>query len=125
MSDPIADLLIRLKNASASSKSEVILPFSKHKKAILDIILKEGYVDSVSEKNVKNFPMLVVGIGGKKMTHIKRISKPGQRIYVKFGDIPKPLRGLGLIVISTPGGVISGREAKKKKVGGELICEVW
>lgn len=125
MTDPIADLLIRFKNASAASKSEIVLPYSKHKKAILDVILKAGYIDSVAEKNVKNFPMLVIGIGSKKMQHVKRISKPGQRIYVKSGDIPKPLRGIGLVVISTPSGVISGREARKKNIGGELICEVW
>lgn len=125
MSDPIADLLIRLKNASAVSKNEVILAYSKHKKAILDVILREGFIDSVAEKTVKNFQVLVVGIGSKKMSHIKRISKPGQRIYVGSEDIPRPLRGLGLIVVSTPVGVISGKEARKRNIGGELICEVW
>ncbi|MFA7243742.1 MAG: 30S ribosomal protein S8 [Patescibacteria group bacterium] len=125
MSDPIADLLIRLKNALSAGKTEAVLPYSKHKKAVLDVILKEGFISAVSEKIVKNQKMLLVTFGAGKMMHLKRLSKPGQRIYVKANDIPKPLRGLGLIVMSTPVGVISGREAKKTNIGGELICEIW
>ncbi len=125
MSDPIADLLIRLKNALSAGKTEAVLPYSKHKKAVLDVILKEGFISAVSEKIVKNQKMLLVTFGAGKMMHLKRLSKPGQRIYVKANDIPKPLRGLGLIVMSTPAGVISGREAKKTNIGGELICEIW
>lgn len=123
--DPIADLLIRLKNAAMAHKLETILPYSKHKKAVIDVILKEGYVASVAEKTVKNRKFIQVTLGENKFMHIRRLSKPGQRIYVKSGDIPKPLRGLGLVVISTPKGVISGKEARKLNIGGELICEIW
>jgi small subunit ribosomal protein S8 len=123
--DPIADLIIRLKNAAMAHKLEMTLPYSKHKKAVLDVILKEGYVSSVVDKTVKNRRFLQVVLGDHKFMHIRRLSKPGQRIYVKSGSIPKPLRGLGLVVISTPKGVISGKDARKMNIGGELICEIW
>jgi len=125
MSDPIADLIIRLKNATLANLKEVVMPYSNFKLAILSIFKKHGFVESVSVKVVKEKKALEVILNGKKITHIKRLSKPGQRIYVKSNEIPKPLRGLGLVLISTPKGVISGQEARKQNLGGELICEIW
>lgn len=125
MSDPIADLLIRLKNAGSAGLLEVAIPYSKLKKAILDVILKNGYIESINEKKIKNLRYLSVTLGKNKLAQVKRLSKPGQRIYVKSNEIPKPLRGLGLVVISTSAGVISGHEARKRNLGGELICEIW
>jgi len=125
MSDPIADLITRIKNAKNARKEQLILPFSKFKKAVLAVMKDNGYVDSIEEKTIKDKKYLVVGIAEASITHIKRLSKPGQRIYVAKKDIPRPLRGLGLIIISTPRGVISGKEAAKLNCGGELICEVW
>lgn len=125
MSDPIADLITRIKNAKNARKEQLTLPFSKFKKAVLVVMKDNGYVDSVEEKTIKDKKYLVVGIAEASITHIRRLSKPGQRIYVAKKDIPRPLRGLGLIIISTPRGVISGKEAAKLNCGGELICEVW
>ena len=125
MSDPIADLIIRLKNAASANLEEVIIPYSNFKLAILNVFKKYGFIGEVSTKSVKNKQVLCVSLKGNKIVHMKRLSKPGQRYYVKSNEIPRPLRGLGLIVLSTPKGVISGHEARKLKVGGELICEVW
>jgi len=125
MSDPIADLIIRIKNASLSNLKEVIMPFSNFKIAILNIFQKYGYIKSVDTKLVKEKKVIVVTLSDNKIMHIRRLSKPGQRLYVKSKEIPRPLRGMGLVVISTPSGVISGADARKSNIGGELICEIW
>jgi len=137
MTDHIADLLVRIRNASMVRKYEVSLPFSKMKEAILRILEREEFVKNVEvfeeEKSAKDE---TAHKSGKKLirfrisntktpTHVKQISKPGQRIYVKSKDIPNPLRGLGLVIISTPKGVITAKEASKTGLGGELICEIW
>ena len=125
MTDPIADLITRIKNAQAVSKSEVIMPYSNFKMAILSVMNKYHIIDSVEVLEDNAFKQIKIVFGENKICHIKRLSKPGRRLYVKSDKIPRPLRGLGLIVLSTPSGVISGRDAKKMKIGGELICEVW
>jgi small subunit ribosomal protein S8 len=125
MRDQIGDLLTRIRNINMVSKHELTMPSSKMKEVILEILKKEGFVTDykVSGKVQK---LLTITISPTKhFSHLKQISKPGQRIYVKSKEIPRPLRGMGLVIISTPNGVISGREAIKKGVGGELICEVW
>ena len=125
MSDPIADLITRIRNAHAVRMSEVCIPYSKFKEAVLKVMLGNGYIDSYEVKTIKEIKQLVVKIENSDISHIRRLSKPGQRIYVAKKSIPKPLRGMGLIIISTPKGVISGKEAAKLNLGGELICEVW
>jgi len=127
MSDPIADLVIRIKNAQTSNKEQIIVPYSKFKEAILKVMKNDGFIadykkkkDTEQERN-----NLIINFSDKRITHFKRLSKPGQRLYIKGNNIPRPLRGFGLVIISTPFGVLSGVEARKKKVGGELICEVW
>ncbi len=126
MTDHIADLLIRVKNSVAVQKYELILPFSKMKEVIAGILKREGYFSDVNMVVKGNKKYLKINVSEAKLpVHLKQISRPGQRIYAKCNEIPKPLRGLGLVIISTPQGVISGREAIKKGIGGELICEVW
>ena len=126
MTDQIADLLVRIRNASMVNKIEVMVPYSKMKEAILGILKTEGFVrdfethEDKSKKSIKIFLSPT-----KKFSHLKQISKPGQRIYVRSKDIPNPIRGLGLVIVSTPKGVIPAREATKLGIGGELICEIW
>ncbi len=124
MTDPIADLLIRIKNASLAKKFLVIMPFSKLKLAILTILEQEGFLKDVKATEVKKKKMIEATIVGN-ISHVKQISKPGRRVYVKSKDIPKPLRGLGLVILSTPDGITTSRQAIKKGIGGELICEIW
>jgi len=134
MTDQIADLLIRIKNAAAVRKDFLSMPYTKMKEAILLILEKNGFVKNI--KIIAETNSTSSGQTGKKCisfelvanqypTHIKQISKPGHRIYTKGKDIKIPLRGLGLVIISTSEGVINGKEASKKGLGGEIICEIW
>jgi small subunit ribosomal protein S8 len=125
MTDQIADLLVRIRNASAIGKREIKMPFSKMKESILAILKSEGFVKNIEITEESKRKTLHIELSDKNLSHIKQISKPGQRIYSKSKSIPKPLRGLGLVIISTPSGVITAREAAKKGLGGELICEIW
>lgn len=124
--DQIGDLLTRIRNASLIGKFEITLPSSKMKVLILEILKNEGYISDFEFVSNKNQKEILINLSATKHpTHLRQISKPGQRIYVKSSKIPRPLRGMGLIIISTPSGVITGREAIKKGIGGELICEIW
>lgn len=125
MTDQIADLLVRIRNASAVGKREIKIPFSKMKESILVILKSEGFVKNIEITEEQKIKTIHIELSDKNLSHIKQISKPGQRIYSKSKNIPKPLRGLGLVIISTPTGVITATEAAKKGLGGELICEVW
>ena len=125
MSDPIADLIIRIKNAQSSQQNELMVPFSSYKVSILEVMKKYDLISEVEVKPGKKFKTILIKFGNKQIYHIKRISKPGRKYYVKADQIPRPLRGMGLIILSTPVGVISGNEARKLKIGGELICEAW
>jgi small subunit ribosomal protein S8 len=125
MNDPISDLITRIRNAIMSGGVSVSAPYSKMKEAVLKVMLAESYVKSYEVKSNKSKKNLRIDISENKISHIRRISKPGHRIYSKYTQIPKPLRGFGLVIVSTPKGVISGKIAKKENVGGEVICEVW
>jgi small subunit ribosomal protein S8 len=125
MTDTIADLISRVKNAQMSNQNGIAVPFSKFKVDILNVMKKNNIIEETKILEEKNLKIIKVNFGTKRISHIKRLSKPGRRYYVKASQIPKPLRGLGLVIISTPKGVISGHEAKKLNIGGELICEVW
>ena len=125
MSDPIADLIIRLKNANLVDKNEVNMPHSNFKEEILNVMKTNGYLSDISSKLIKKKKNLKVRFMPNQFSHIRRLSKPGMRYYVKSKDIPNPLRGLGLVIVSTPKGLLSGKEAKRMRVGGELICEIW
>lgn len=125
MSDPIADLIIRIKNAQNSKQDELFVPFSNFKMAVLNVMKKYELLSGVEVRAGKKFKTIVIKFGNNRISHIKRISKPGRKLYVKANKIPRPLRGLGLVILSTPAGVISGTEARKLQIGGELICEAW
>ena len=124
--DQIADLLTRIRNASLIKKSEISISFSKMKEAILNILKNEGFVSDFEITTEDNKKTIKVTVSHKKQpTHIKRISRPGRRVYIKNKEVPKPLRGLGTVIVSTSTGVVTGKEAKKLGLGGELICEIW
>ena len=126
MTDQIADLLVRIRNISMVGKYELTVSFSKMKEAILNILKNEGFIESYSVAEEDNFKIIKIKISAKKTpTHLKQVSKPGHRIYSSAKDIKTPLRGFGLLVVSTSAGIISAKEANKKGLGGELICEVW
>ena len=130
MTDPIADLLTRIRNANTVGHEVVDVPASKIKKGILEIMLNEGYVKSFEEYNDGTMPMLRITMkyGERKervITGLKRISKPGLRVYTGKDEIPKVLNGLGTAIISTPKGLLVDRDARKVNVGGEVICYIW
>lgn len=124
--DPIADLLTRIRNAAMAGKSLVHVPHSKMKEAICEVLVNNGYLVSASTtgEGIEKALQLELKENMQDL-HIKRISKPGQRIYLGVKDIPRVLDGLGMAVLSTPKGVMSGNKAKRLKVGGEYICEVY
>jgi small subunit ribosomal protein S8 len=130
MTDPIADLLTRVRNANAVKHEVVEVPSSNVKKAIANILLQEGYIKGLEEYNDGVVPMLKISLkyGADKtrvITGLKRISKPGLRVYCKKDEVPKVLNGLGIAVLSTPNGLLVDREARKAGLGGEVICYVW
>lgn len=130
MTDPIADLLTRIRNANAVRHEVVEVPSSTVKKAIINILLQEGYLKEIEEYNDGVVPMLRLSLkyGSNKervITGLKRISKPGLRVYCKKDEVPKVLNGLGVALISTSKGILVDREARKAGLGGEVICYVW
>ncbi len=136
MTDPIADMLTRIRNASAVKKREVVLPMSKVKYNIAQILEQEGWVAKVEiiksqgEKNnsfVFDELKIVLKYKNNKsvISSLKRISKPGCRVYVNKNKLPRVLNNLGIAIISTPLGVMTNKEARKKGVGGEVICEIY
>lgn len=130
ISDPIGDMLTRIRNAALARKKVVELPASKLKEAVAHILKSEGFLTSVSTSTqgaVKSTLRLEIAYSGKKpvLTGLKRVSKPGLRLYVNRKTIPVVMGGTGIAIVSTPGGVMSGKAAKQKGMGGELLCEVW
>ena len=128
--DPIADMLTRIRNAITAKKEEVLIPTSKLKMSIANILLAEGYVKAVEEvgegvnKNIK--VTLKYGLNGEKViSGIKRISKPGLRIFSSVEDLPKVINGLGIAIISTNKGVMTDKQARNQNLGGEVIAYVW
>ncbi|MFI3176403.1 MAG: 30S ribosomal protein S8 [Eubacteriales bacterium] len=131
MSDPIADMLTRIRNANTAKHDTVDVPSSKMKIAIAKILLDEGYIkkyDVIEENNFKTI-RIALKYGADKnekiISGIKRISKPGLRVYVNTEEIPRVLGGLGVAMISTNRGVITDKEARKLKIGGEVLAFVW
>lgn len=133
MTDPIADMLTRIRNSLAAGKTEVILPYSKIKFNLAKILEREKWLEKteiIEKTKGTSFKQMriVLKYNEQKepvIRHLKRISKPGQRIYVKKDRIPQVLNGLGINILSTSQGLLTGREAKEKGLGGELICEIW
>lgn len=129
-SDPIADMLTRIRNGVATVASTVDVPASKFKKALAEVLVKEGYLKSVEELSVGGKSVLRVGLkyGPRRasiINEITRVSKPGRRAYAKASALPVVRGGLGIAVISTPQGLLVDRDARRQKVGGEVVCEVW
>ena len=131
MSDPIADMLTRIRNANTAKHDTVDVPASKMKIAIADILLKEGYIKNYTIEEVNGFKSIHIALkygkdkNVKIITGLKRISKPGLRVYANCEDLPKVLGGLGTAIISTNHGVITDKEARKLGIGGEVLAFVW
>ena len=128
MTDPIADMLTRIRNASMVKKNEVVVPYSKIKHAIAETMLRHDYIVKIEVTgDVKRDLIISLKYEGREpaIQSLKRISKPGQRRYIKSSELGKVLNGLGLAILSTPKGVMGDGEAKKAKVGGELLCEIY
>lgn len=126
--DPIADFLTRLRNAGSARRSYATVRASRMIKAIADVLAARGFIESVEEiqsEDAKNKELKINLKGDREPLELKRVSKPGQRIYIGHEDIKRVKSGLGLAVLSTSLGIISGEEAKKKKVGGEYLCEIF
>ncbi|CAB1261634.1 30S ribosomal protein S8 [Clostridium sp. MT-14] len=130
MTDPIADLLTRIRNANVVRHEVVEVPSSVIKKEILNIMLQEGYIKDIEEYadgsvNMIRFSMKYGKNKERVITGLKRISKPGLRVYCRKEEIPKVLNGLGIAVISTSRGIVTDKEARKLGVGGEVLCYIW
>ncbi|MBI5598521.1 MAG: 30S ribosomal protein S8 [Deltaproteobacteria bacterium] len=130
MTDPIADMLTRIRNAIGARQTEVCVPMSRMKAEILKILKEEGYVKDYAVPGDKSPRVIKVQLrygpsSRSVITEIKRVSKPGKRVYVSTDEIPEVMNGLGVAVISTSKGVVSDREARKLRVGGEFICSVY
>lgn len=129
MTDPISDFIIRIKNAVLARKDVITVPHSKMKEAIAGILQKEGYIAEVTTSEEGVFKQLVITLKyvGKNpaVTDVRRLSKPGRRLYAPANDIPKSLGGYGITILSTNKGVITDSDARKMNVGGELLCQIW
>lgn len=130
MTDPIADMLTRIRNGVAARKATVDVPWSRHKEAIARVLVDEGYLTETTLVEQVPQPVLRIGLrydGGRRpvILGITRVSRPSLRIYVGSKEIPSVRRGLGVSVLSTPRGVLVDREARRQGIGGEVICKVW
>ncbi len=131
MSDPIADMLTRIRNANTAKHDTVDVPASKIKQAIADILLEEGYVKAVEVIEEGSFKTLRITLkygadkNEKVITGLKRISKPGLRVYASKDELPKVLGGMGTAIISTNKGVLTDKQARKENVGGEVLAFIW
>ena len=130
MTDPIADMLTRVRNANQNRAKTVTMPSSKMKETIASILKEEGYIVdySIEENDVQNNLTLTLKYGKNKervITGLKRISKPGLRVYANVEELPRVLNGLGIAIISTPKGVMTDNFARKNNVGGEVIAYIW
>ena len=130
MTDPIADMLTRIRNANTVGHETVEIPASKMKKAIAEILKEEGYIADFEmiEDDKQGMIKVTMKYGANKekvISGIKKISKPGLKVYAKAGEVPKVLGGLGIAIVSRSKGIVSDKEARKLGVGGEVICYVW
>ncbi len=132
MTDPIADMLTRIRNANIAMHDEVSMPASKQKIALAKVLKAEGYITDFKLENAELAPGETLTIDMKYsedrqrvISGIKRVSKPGLRVYSKTSDIPKVLGGLGVVILSTSKGLLTDRVARREKVGGEVVCYVW
>ncbi|MBE2183009.1 MAG: 30S ribosomal protein S8 [Anaerolineae bacterium] len=133
MSDPIADMLTRVRNALMAGKATVDIPSSKIKVEIARILKEEGYIEAFEVLEQKPYPVLQVTLkyhGARRerrpvITNITRISKPGRRVYRGRMDLPRVMSGIGIAIVTTPKGVMTAAQARRERVGGEVLCYVW
>ena len=130
MTDPIADMLTRIRNAVRVERQFVEMPLSKVKRGLAEVLKREGYIWDWSEIKDAKFPHLRLDLkygpnGERVIRKIRRVSKPGRRIYNRAAELRPILNGLGISIISTSRGVISDREARQRNLGGEVLCEIW
>ncbi|MGC5585971.1 30S ribosomal protein S8 [Ornithinimicrobium sp. W1679] len=130
MTDPIADMLTRIRNANSAHKDQVRMPYSKLKSNIADILKAEGYIASWSEQEAEVGSTLVIDLKygpnrERSIAGVRRVSKPGLRVYAKSTNMPRVLGGLGVAIISTSSGLLTDRQAAQKGVGGEVLAYVW
>ncbi|MBP7026511.1 MAG: 30S ribosomal protein S8 [Leptotrichiaceae bacterium] len=129
LTDPIADMLTRIRNANLAKHNTVKIPFSKIKESLANILKSEGYINNFEVKEEGTKKDIIVSLkfmdGEAVIKGLKRISKPGRRVYTSVESLPKVLGGLGIAIVSTPNGVITDKECRKHSVGGEVLCYVW
>ena len=132
MTDPIADMLARIRNAALARHDVTRLPASKMKRSIADLLKREGYVADVNEEEWGPQKRKTITVTLKYSADrtaafrgLRRVSRPGRRVYVRHSEIPRVLSGLGVSILSTSQGLMTDKEARQKRVGGELLCEVW
>lgn len=130
ITDPISDMLTQIRNALAVKKPEVILPYSQLKSNLADLLMRQGWIAKVEvteegKKKSLKLALKYLPEGRAAITGLKRVSKPGQRIYAKFPDISRFTLGVGATIISTSKGLMTDREARREKVGGEVLCQIW
>lgn len=127
--DPISDMLTRIRNALAARKSELVMPYSKFKHSLANVLLQEGFISGVNELpgRVKTLQLNLKydNSGSPVITGIKRVSTPGQRIYLPVARIPRTNGGFGVTVVSTSRGLLTDKQARKDRVGGEVVCQIW
>jgi small subunit ribosomal protein S8 len=128
MSDPIADMLTRIRNAQMVQKVSVVMPASKLKTAIAEVLKSEGYIDNFAVRGEASKPQLEIALkyyaGKPVIEHIERVSRPGLRVYKGRHDIPSVMNGLGVAIVTTPKGVMTDRKARQAGIGGEVLCYV-
>lgn len=130
MSDPIADFLTRVRNASRAKRPECVIPHSRLKAGLARILKDEGYINEVAEvqddRGHKALQLRLKYVGGvPAISGLSRISKPGRRLYAKHDEIPRVLNGLGIAVLSTSRGLMKDRDARREGIGGEIVCNIW
>lgn len=129
MNDPISDMLTRIRNSQMIGKDEVFVPFSNQKLRIAEILKSEGYLADVEKqegpRGQKLRFLLKYKDGVGAITALERVSKPGRRIYMRCNDIPRVLQDMGIAIVSTSKGMMTGHQAKEKHLGGEVICKIW
>lgn len=129
ISDPLSDMLVRLRNAGKAQHPDCAVPASKLKAAVADVLRKEGYIRDFAVEGEGPARQLRIGLKYQQrrpvIAGLRRVSKPSRRVYVGAQDIPRVMGGLGVVVLSTPQGIMSGAEARKRGVGGEVLCCVW
>jgi small subunit ribosomal protein S8 len=132
MTDPIADMLTRIRNANVAFHDEVVMPASKVKVALANVLVREGYIHSYSVDDDAERPgsrlrimMKYTPDRERTISGLRRVSKPGLRVYTRATDVPRVLGGMGIAILSTNQGLMTDREARQRKVGGEILCHVW